>query len=193
MPDIPYGQLSYLVLLGAVLVFWMFVQNRQGLGRKLQALLAWGLIFLGLIAAIGLWDGIRRTAMPRQSVISETGAIALPRAPDGHFYATLEVNGAAIPFMVDTGASGTVLTARDAERAGLDPDALAYHAQAMTANGTVRTAPVTLDRVALGPYADTAVPAYVNAAEMGRSLLGMSYLRRFARVSIEGDRMVLAR
>jgi aspartyl protease family protein len=193
MTDQPYAALFYLLLLGGALVFWMFVQDRDRFGRNLQALAAWGLIFLGTIAAIGLWDDIRRTVAPAQTVMADAGAMALPRAPDGHFYATLDVNGEPVRFMVDTGATGTVLTPADAERAGIAPDSLLFDAQAMTANGIVRTAPVRLDHVAFGPFTDRGVPAYVTEGDMGRSLLGMSYLRRFGRVAIEGDRMVLSR
>ena len=61
MSSMEYGNLAYLGLLGAVLVFWVFVQNRESLGKKLQQMAAWGLIFLGTVAAIGLWDDIRQT------------------------------------------------------------------------------------------------------------------------------------
>ncbi|UMA66316.1 TIGR02281 family clan AA aspartic protease [Roseivivax marinus] len=187
------GSLIYLVLLGAVLMFWLVVQGRQGMGRTLQQMAAWALIFVGVIAAVGLWGDIRQTVAPRQSVVAEEGRIVLPRAPDGHYYATLQVNGTPTRFMVDTGATGTVLTLSDAERAGLSGDDLAFYSEALTANGTVRTAPVTLDEVALGPFTDRDVPAYVNEGEMGQSLLGMSYLQRFGRIEIAGDELVLER
>ena len=35
-----YGQFAYLALLGAVLVFWFFVQDRANLGTKVKALAA---------------------------------------------------------------------------------------------------------------------------------------------------------
>lgn len=187
------GSLIYLVLLGAVLFVWYVVQSRAGLGRTLQQAAAWGLIFLGTIAAVGLWGDIRQDVMPSQSVIAEDGRVELPQAPDGHYYVTLEVNGTPVRFMVDTGASGTVLTRRDAERAGLAEGDLVYYSEAMTANGPVRTAPVRLDSVALGPFVDANVPAYVNEGEMAQSLLGMSYLQRFDRLEITRGQLVLER
>lgn len=186
------ASLIYLASLGAVIAAFYLLQRRESRSRMLQQAGLWVLIFLGVIAAVGLWGDIRQTVAPQQSVLAGEGRVALPRAPDGHFYVTLEVNGEPVRFMVDTGATGTVLTRADASRVGLGGD-LAYYSEAMTANGTVRTAPVTLEQVALGPFTDRDVAAYVNEGEMSQSLLGMSYLQRFGRIEIAGNEMVLER
>ncbi|SIS92038.1 aspartyl protease family protein [Roseivivax lentus] len=193
MDSISYGQLGYLVLLGAVLVFWFFVQDRAGLGQKVKALAAWGFIFLGTIAVIGLWDDIRGTVAPQQQVMQTEGRIILPRQPDGHYHARLSVNGTPVSFLVDTGATGTILSAEDAARLGMSPDTLDYIGTAQTANGLVRTAPVTLDDVALGPFTDRDVRAYVNEGALGQSLLGMSYLQRYSRIEIADNELILTR
>ncbi|MBY6006301.1 TIGR02281 family clan AA aspartic protease [Salipiger bermudensis] len=187
------GHLAYLGLLAAVLIFWFFVKDRTGLGRKLQYLTVWGLIFLGAVAAIGLWGDIRQTVMPQQAVFTEAGRVELPRAPDGHYYVSLEINGIPTRFVIDTGATGMVLSRSDAARIGLAPEALLFHGEANTANGRVRTAPVRLDTVALGPFTDRNLRAYVNEGEMRSSLLGMSYLQRFDRLEISGGRLILER
>ena len=187
------GQLIYLVLLGSVLLFWMLTQMRQGWSKTLQQAAAWGLIFLGVVAAVGLWDDIRQTVQPRQMVTQTGDAIRLPRAADGHYYAMLEVNGRPMRFLVDTGATGTVLTEADARAAGIDLDRLLFTGAADTANGRIRTAPIRLDEVALGPFTDRGVPAYVTEGELGQSLLGMSYLQRFGRIEIAEGGLVLER
>ena len=187
------GNLAYLVLLGAVLVFWFVAQNRNSPGKTMQQAIAWGLIFLGVIAAIGLWDDIRQTVRPRQAMLTEAGRIEVPRANDGHYYLTLGINGTPVEFMVDTGASQMVLTAGDARRSGIDTADLAYVGRAMTANGEVRTAPVRLDSIAIGALIDRDVQALVNQSEMKTSLMGMRYLQRFNRVEIRNGQMVLER
>jgi aspartyl protease family protein len=187
------GRLTYLILLGSVIVFWFLVQNRQSLGKTLQQALVWGLLFLGVIAAFGLWNDIRQTVRPTQSVISAQGRIELPRAPDGHYYLTAEVNGAAIRFLVDTGATDIFLSREDAIAAGLDPANLAFIGSAMTANGEVRTAPVRLESIRLGPHEDRGLRAFVNAGEMRESLLGMTYLQRFSSVEIRQGALILTR
>lgn len=188
------GNLVYLLVLGGALAFWGFWETRNSLGTKIKQLGAWALIFVAVMAAIGLWSDIRdRSLMPRQAVFAEDNRVELPRQPDGHYLATLTLNGVPVTFVVDTGASGIVLTREDAARAGLDPEALAFVSQAMTANGSVRTAPVWLEQVVLGPFEDRDLPAFVNAGEMDRSLLGMSYLQRFARLEISNGRLILER
>jgi aspartyl protease family protein len=187
------GQLIYLVLLLLVVGSWVFVQNRQSLGKTAQQLMIWALIFLGVIAAYGLWDDIRTTVVPQQAVLSDDGQIRVPRARDGHYYLTLQVNDQPVQFLVDTGASDMVLNADTAERLGIDPSALNYFGRAMTANGEVRTARVTLDTVALGPITDRDVSAWVNEGALAQSLLGMGYLQRFSGFEIRNNELILTR
>lgn len=187
------GQLIYLVLLLLVVGSWVFVQNRQSLGKTAQQLMIWALIFLGVIAAYGLWDDIRTTVVPQQAVLSDDGQIRVPRARDGHYYLTLQVNDQPVEFLVDTGASDMVLNADTAERLGIDPSALSYFGRAMTANGEVRTARVTLDTVALGPITDRDVSAWVNEGALAQSLLGMGYLQRFSGFEIRNNELILTR
>lgn len=193
MTSFDYGHIAYLMLLGAALVYWFVRSNRASAGKVAQQGIAWVLIFLGVIAAIGLWDDIRQTVRPRLGAVAEAGRIEVPRANDGHYYLTLKVNGAPVEFMVDTGASQVVLTEEDARRAGIDTDGLAYVGRAYTANGVVRTAPVRLDAVEIGPVRHENLRAWVNGGEMDQSLLGMSWLRLWDRIEITGNALVLSR
>jgi aspartyl protease family protein len=187
------GRLIYLVLLGTAIAGYFLLSNRNRLGQMAQQAAIWGLIFVGVIAAIGLWSDIRQQVAPRQQVFSEESRVEVPRAPDGHFYLTLQVNGAPVRFVVDTGATDVVLTPKDARRAGLDPASLNYLSEARTANGVVRTAPVRIAHMQLGSIEDDNVRAFVNSGEMRESLLGMGYLNRFARIEVVRDRMILTR
>lgn len=191
MPIDP-ARLAYLSLLLLALGAFVVVEFRRDAGSTTRAVLAWGLIFLAAIGAAGLWQDISREVMPRQAMLDPT-RIEVPLAPDGHFHLTAELNGAPVRFIVDTGASALALSPRDARRAGIDLDRLVYAGQARTANGIVPTATVRLDRVAIGDIVDENVPAMVIQADIDRSLMGMDYLRRFARISFEGDTMILER
>ncbi|EYD73715.1 Transporter [Limimaricola hongkongensis DSM 17492] len=186
------ASLAYLGLLGAAIAGWFLVQNRDRLGQVAQQAAVWTLIFIGAIAAAGLWSDIRDEAVPRQTMIGAEG-IEVPQARDGHYYLTLAINGVPVDFVVDTGATDMVLGREDARRAGIDPETLDYFGSATTANGTVRTARVTLDSVALGGIEDENITAVVTDGDLAGSLLGMGYLRLFGRLEIENGTLVLTR
>jgi aspartyl protease family protein len=188
-----FASLTYLVLLLCAIAAWFIAQNRVSLGKLVQQALAWGLIFAGAMAVVALWDDIKGAVMPMQTVFADQGRIELPRAPDGHYYVTAEVNGTPIRFTVDTGATDIVLSQPDAEAAGIDTGNLAFVGRAITANGEVRTAPVRLDSFAIGAISDTRLRAVVNQGDMGGSLLGMSYLQRYTKIEITDGALTLTR
>lgn len=182
-------QLAYyivlLVILGGAMIFEL---SGRG-GQALRQIVLWVVIFAAAVVAAEWWIGDDR---PRQQVL-ENGRIEIPIGRDGHFHLTARVNGTDIRFIVDTGASSIALGPGDARRVGIDPDDLAYVGSAMTANGRVQTAPVTIDTLEIGDIMDRNVRAWVIGGQLDGSLLGMSYLRTFARVSFEGDLLILER
>ncbi len=192
MESTDLGRFIYLVILGVAVGGYLLAENRAALGRMARQALAWGLIFVGVLAGYGLWNDVLRGVEPRQAV-AQSGAIVVPRSPDGHFYLTLRLNGVPVRFVVDTGATNVVLTRRDAARVGIEPGALVFVGRAGTANGEVATAPARVDTVELEGITDRNMRVQVNGGEMDGSLLGMDYLRRFQRMSIEGDRLILER
>ena len=193
MENVDNARLTYLIILGVAIAGSYLVSNRKNLGKTLQQAMIWGLIFLGVIAGVGLWDDIRQTTMPAMATMIGTDQIKLRRAADGHYYVNTLVNGKTVRFMVDTGASDIVLTQSDARSIGIDPDKLNYIGTAYTANGAVSTALVRLDSLSIGPITDTGLRAVVNGGELDQSLLGMSYLQRYTSVAFSGGFLVLTR
>lgn len=187
------ARLFYLSLLGLLVVVGVFRMYRGRLGQAAQHAMIWALIAVGLVLAYGFKDQLRLQLLPGQTVRIDEDQVALTRRGDGHFHIIALVNNVDVEFMVDTGATDVVLTQRDAERIGLDPETLNYTQRAMTANGTVRGAPVMLDRFEFAGIEDLRVRATVNEGDLRVSLLGMSFLSRFTRIAIEGDRLILTR
>lgn len=192
MDSFDIGRLAYLVLLLVAVGGYFVAHGRRNLNKMAQQAAIWGLIFLGAVAGYGLWNDISRDLAPRQAVLG-SGQLEVPRMFDGHFYVTARVNGENVDFVVDTGATDVVLTQADARKVGIDLDGLAFTGTATTANGMVRTARASVDTLALGNFSDRNVPVYVNEGQMEQSLLGMSYLRRFEKIEIAGDTLILTR
>ena len=189
------AQIVYLVLLGTVLGSYALVAMRRQLGQFVRMLLLWGLLFTGVMAGWGLWQSVMLPSI----TVQHTGedAIELRRGRDGAYRLTLEVTGREgmapqpIHFIVDTGATDIVLTLEDARALGFTDDDLAFLGTARTANGIVRTAQVRLDGVQLGDQQHRNIRALVNEGELHVSLLGMTFLSRFSRIEMAGDRLRL--
>ena len=129
---------------------------------------------------------------PRRIDLRQKRGIGAHLPQDAVGYVCRSRRNRRVRFVVDTGASNIVLTAADARRAGFDPLTLAYTQRANTANGSVDTAPVTLDSVEIAGFGDEAVHAVVNAGDLDTSLLGMAYLSRY-QLTFANDVMTLAR
>lgn len=183
------ARVAYIAIIMVALGGWALVEFRQRMGQAVRMAAAWGLIFVAMMAGYGLWSDVRTDIMPSQ-MVSAGGEIEVPRAADGHYYLTLQINGTPIVFMADTGATNMVLSRDDARSVGIDPESLLFTGEAATANGVVRTARVDLPLVELGPFRNETFTAFVTDGDMTGSLLGMDYLGQF-RLEIAGNRMVL--
>ncbi|NIY78654.1 TIGR02281 family clan AA aspartic protease [Celeribacter sp. HF31] len=192
MDQMDTARILYLSLLLGAVGFYYVVANRRNLGQMARHAALWALIFIGALAAVGLWQDVRPRLAPAQ-ISDGAGVITVDRDRTGHFSVIAEVNGAPVEFLVDTGASNVVLSLEDAEKAGIDVDNLAFTGRAQTANGTVRTAPVRIDTLGLEGITDDGVRAYVTDGELFGSLLGMDYLRRYDTIEIKQDKLVLTR
>jgi aspartyl protease family protein len=195
LPDHPHdqAQLFYLVLLGMAIAVGLFSSYRKRLGQAAQHAAIWGLIFIAVVLAVGFKDSIRHMLLGDVAQQIDDHTVALRRSNDGHFYATLGVNGENVRFLVDTGATNLVLTREDAETAGIDTDGLSFVVPSLTANGRVMSAPVRLNSITLAGFTDLDVRATVNGGDLHKSLLGMSYLELYRTWRVEGDTMFLSR
>lgn len=113
------------------------------------------------------------------------------RADDGHYWATGEVGGRAVRFLVDTGATTVSLTPPDARHIGIDTTALRYDRVVITARGRAKGAAVILPSLAVDGARVDKVEALVIRDGLEASLLGMSYLGRLSRFEAAGSTLVL--
>lgn len=193
------GRIIHGVVLAALIAAGLVHGRSIGFKGALGAICAWTAI--GALLVLGYsyrfefqdaWQRIAGELNPAATTRTGPRSFAVRRADDGHFYIRAEVNGTPVRFLVDTGASTTVLGPRDASRVGIDPARLSFTRRFRTANGIVRGAPVTLAKLAIGPVQFRDVRASVNEVALGSPLLGVSTLQLFKSWKVENDRLTLS-
>jgi aspartyl protease family protein len=160
---------------------------------------------LGKAMIVGMWvtllglltwffsDFLDAQYNPNQQVATSIGAggvaeTVLQRNRYGHYVATGAINGAAVRFLVDTGASDVNIPASVAEKLALKRGSA--HS-ASTANGTITVYATRLDKVRLGEIVLHNVRASINPHMRGEDiLLGMSFLKDLELVQ-RGDKLSL--
>ena len=101
------------------------------------------------------------------------------------------VNGQPVRFMVDTGASETVLAPEDARRLGVDLSSLTFDHPSETANGKGFGAAYGARAGGGADVRLTDFPMQINRAPMSSSLLGLSFLNRLASFEIRDRKLYL--
>ena len=197
-------QLLRLLYLVALLAFVAAFGWRGRLSGGLRHLGIWALIFAALLTVYAYRTPLIRFAEPvlREldpsrvvEVTSPDGRreLVIGRGPDGHFRIDATVNRVPVEFLIDTGATGTVLSFADAERAGIDLTRLEFTRPVQTANGMALFARAEASTLEIGPFRLTDVPvAVMPAGALPTSLLGMSTINRFRGWRIEDNRLILS-
>jgi aspartyl protease family protein len=198
---------GYVAVFLALLVYvagGLVTRYAGGTSAMLRDAVTWLALGLGLVTLYAYKDELTPIAarvvgelLPGTAMTVEQSAgglteVRIRKRLNGHFFATVKVNGKEISMIVDTGASSIVLRPEDARKAGIDPDTLTYRVPVMTANGRTVAARVRLDEVAIGPLDRTKVEALVaRPGALTQSLLGMSFLSRLRSYEFSGDFLTL--
>jgi len=153
------------------------------------------LAWLAVIALmIGLTAFFHVLTSKRGGIIQSVGdggqmMIVLQRDRSGHFLAEGEINGQAVIFLVDTGATDVAVSEATARKMGLE---FGPRATVMTAAGPAVAWRTRLDRVSLGSLELNNVRAMITPGLGKQALLGMSFLRYF-NLRQEGEQLVIER
>lgn len=127
----------------------------------------------GLMGLVSLTPALDKAA-PEPPRLTD-GGFTISRAPDGQFYADVNVGAEHLRMLIDPGAATVLLTPQDAARLGVQPG-----------DGSTNAVIPTL---AIGPIGAAGV-AYTVAPDLPVSLLGRSFLDQVS-VHIDDERMVL--
>ncbi|MGM9483103.1 retropepsin-like aspartic protease family protein [Roseateles sp. NT4] len=138
--------------------------------HTLKLLTIWLLIGLVIFLGFKYWERERQSS--RFQLAGEV--VVLTRSDDGHFHWPGRVDGVAVDFLVDTGATTTALPQALAQRVGLKPlGSITTQTAAGTAQGFVARTDVTLEG---GVRANRLMVAVLP--DLAAPLLGMDVLGR---------------
>ena len=198
---------GYVAIFLALIVFiggGMVGSYRGRAGTMARDAVVWLALGLGLVALYAYKDELMPIAarvvgelLPGAAMTVEqsTGGLTevrIRKRLDGHFTANVEINGAKIAMIVDTGASTIVLRPEDAKKAGIDVSRLTYRVPVLTANGRTLAARVRLEEASIGPLDRKKVDALVaQPGALTQSLLGMSFLSGLRSYEFSGDFLTL--
>jgi aspartyl protease family protein len=104
------------------------------------------------------------------------GGLEIRRAADGHYYIKGSIDGHAVTFLVDTGASSVAISSELADAIGLSK---CRPVQARTANGSVPGCLAQAGALSFGGYRIERPEINVLPNLSGPALLGMNVLERF--------------
>jgi aspartyl protease family protein len=190
--------LNFLYLLGCiVLVGSALLVRRLPFGQSVRVVLAWLLIFAAVFVAFALKDdfaALGRRAMAElrgDNVVETQGAeIRIRRADDGHFWVNGEVNGRAVRFLVDSGATVTTLSRDTAARVGIGPSD-GFGVMVDTANGTAMVDRGQAERIRIGPIARSDLAVHISRTGDDLNVIGMNFLSTLSAWGVEGSTLRL--
>jgi aspartyl protease family protein len=168
---------------------WAEHLRHVALWAAIVAVLALGFAYRDVIADAP--QRLRLAFSDGQPVAGGDRELIIPQDEAGAFVVVGKVNGQRVRFLVDTGATDTVLSPDDARRLGLDLGALSFDREAETANGLVAGAAFNADSLEVGPIRLEDFPMSVNRAPMSSSLLGLSFLDRLAAFEVRDHKLIL--
>ncbi len=190
------GQIVYLVSL-LVLVMASLMSRRLPISYLIRSILLWILIFIIIFGLFSYKSDLKSwgTRILSAAQIGPTstpdGRVTMRKAPDGHFWVPVMVNGVELRFMVDSGATTTAISASDAAKAGLDVGGIGFPALVETANGVVEMRRARVQQLQLGSIRRTDFPVLVSDRLGDTNLLGMNFLSTLKRWEMSGDQLIL--
>ena len=145
------------------------------LGQRMLWVAALGLLGGLYLLFSSLEDG---TSGGTVSSVDSGGAamVVLEQDRNGHYEAEGQINGQAVTFLVDTGATDVALPVSAARALGLD---FGPKVKVMTAAGPADAWVTRLDEVAVGGIRRKNVRASITSGEFNGILLGMSFLKHY--------------
>ena len=151
METLNFSYLVYLIIILIVLLGTFLLSNKKNLNKNIQNLAIWGLIFFALLVTYYLWNELKFSMEKERYnyVIENDNSILINKSYDGHFYLPLSINNKEIIFLVDTGATKSLLSKSDYKLLKNNEINFTKEKIIETANGKIIALETTFDKVKL--------------------------------------------
>jgi aspartyl protease family protein len=110
---------------------------------------------------------------------------------EGHFFATVTLNGVRRRMLIDSGATVTAISTDTAAEAGLKPDLDPVPVVLQTANGAVAAKTATVPELRIGDIVARKLKVVVSPAFGDMDVIGMNFLSKLASWRVEGKTLIL--
>ncbi len=185
-----FGALALLLPLSAL------IARRPSIGAVVRALVGWaliaGILYIGFAnrdrigeAASGLG---KRLGLEEQTVDGDT--VRIRQASDGHFWATVRLNGYERRMLIDSGATATAISEETARNAGIRIRR-APPVMLTTANGTIQAARGRAETVRIGGLETRDLSVVISPTFESFDVIGMNFLSRLDGWRVERGTLVL--
>ncbi|RWN63682.1 MAG: TIGR02281 family clan AA aspartic protease [Mesorhizobium sp.] len=156
-------------------------------------------------------DGLLKSAVGARPTVETQADLNLAAVPDrpatpqplgrkvvvaadarGHFTSAFKLNGRQVDGMIDTGATLVAINSSTARRIGISLNASDFRHTVNTANGAIKAALVTVDRLQIGKITVDGVQAVVlDDKALRTNLIGLSFLQRLEKYQVENGALLL--
>ena len=182
------------ILMAVMLVLGSLMARREPIAKLFTMALAWIAIFAAGFVLFTFrdnfgWVAQRLKAEAFGSPVQQGRETRIPMAIDGHFWVEGKVNGQAMKFLVDSGATMTTIDLQSAERAGVQMSKRRDEF-VRTGNGIIRVRSGRADTLTIGGIERTDVGVQI-ADNDDLNVLGMNFLSSLTRWGVEGRWLVL--
>ena len=185
-----------IVPLVALFVIFALLRRIPVVGRFVS-LVTWVVLIGLVVASIGQRErfdpAFARLLGPlagqSQQVVG--GETRIPMARDGHFWATVRLNGVERRMLIDSGATVTAISEDTARAAGVRDSVSPLPIIIRTANGSVSARQGNVETLRVGSARASDVAVVVSPALGEMDVLGMNFLSRLKGWRVEGRTLIL--
>lgn len=174
----------YLKIFCLIIIFLSLTNSKIKFSMIIRTVFIWLFIIFIFIAMYSykyeiqnFFSRIIANIIPYRTYMNDDKSISIKISDNNHYMINAIVDGVEILFLIDTGATNTVLSLKDAKLIGADIDNLIYNIPVNTANGISFCASYKIDYIEIGDIKISDMSILISK-NMDESLLGMSFLNR---------------